>query len=206
MKVEELAVAPKPPDAPAGPHSRRAPWLMIAAGTALVLLLGGALVWRADSAVNRVPLGAAPRPVSVVEAEASSYRATRSYVGTLDPWVEASVGPQFVAGYVDTVLVRPGASVTRGQVLATLDCSHENADSQAIAMEARANDEQQRALADETVRVVGLLDGGFVAKNEAERSTARSASAQASLLSTRAKLHIRLAPRSGLHSAGAVHW
>jgi RND family efflux transporter MFP subunit len=166
----------------------RRPWTLIASGTGVVLVLGAALVWRADHDVNRVPLGAAPRPVSVVEAEATTFRPSRSYVGTLEPWVEASVGPQFVAAYVDTVLVRPGDPVARGQVLATLDCSDEAAESQAIAMRARAIDEQQRALADEASRVTGLLDGGFVAKNDAEQSAAKSATAQAELLETKAKL------------------
>ena len=39
----------------------------------------------------------------------------RMYVGRLDPWIAASVGPQFVSAYVDTVLVRPGAVVKRGR-------------------------------------------------------------------------------------------
>ena len=171
----------------------------------MVLVVGGALVWRADRGVNRVPLGAAPRPVSVIEAQATTFRPSRSYVGTLEPWIEANVGPQYVAAYVETVLVRPGAPVTRGQILATLDCSDETAETQAIAMQARALDEQQRALADESSRVVGLLDGGFVATNEAERSSARTSSAQAAAPRGEGQAHLRVARRAGLHPAGAVH-
>lgn len=189
MTVGAVTAAP-PPSAShgGGAPGRWVPWIVIAAGTAVVLLVGAALVLRAHRAVNRVPLGAAPRPVSVVEAETTTYRGSRSYVGTLEPWVEASVGPQFVSAYVATVLVRPGAVVRRGDVLATLDCSNENAQNQASAMQARAVEENQRALTDETTRVAGLLDRGFVAQNEVERSTARSSAAKAQLLESRARL------------------
>ena len=47
--------------------------------------------------------------------------------GTIQPWVEAKIGPQLVSAYVDTVLVRPGAVVKRGEVLATLDCRNASA-------------------------------------------------------------------------------
>ena len=188
MSLEQSEPSPKRADDPVAHPDRRRVGMVIAAGTAVVLAAAWVLVWRADRDVNRVPLGAAPRPVSVVEAQTGTFRASRSYVGTLEPWTEASVGPQFVSAYVETVLVRPGDVVARGQVLATLDCADETAESQAIAMQARAVDQQQRALTDEATRVGGLLDGGYVAKNEAERSSAQSASAQAQLLETKAKL------------------
>ena len=169
-------------------HAWPKSWVLIAGGTSVILLVGAALVWRADRAVNRVALGDAPRAVSVVEAAPTTYRADRSYVGTLEPWIEANVGPQYISAYVETVLVRPGDVVARGDILATLDCSDETAENLALAMQARAIDEKQRALADESARVSGLLDGGFVAANEAERTQARSASAQAELLGTKAKI------------------
>ncbi len=180
--------SPNPSNEPGAPPSRQRVWTVIAAGTGVVVLIGGALIWRADRDVNKVPLGAAPRPVSVVDAQPATYRDSRSYVGTLDPWIEASVGPQFVSAYVDTVLVRPGDTVARGQVLATLDCAEENTESQAIAMRARAVDEQQRALKDEASRVAGLVDAGYAAQNDAERKLARGAAAEAELLETKAKL------------------
>src|SRR6185437_6944242 len=95
--------------------------VVIGAGVAAVLLLGGGMMWRANSRTNKVALSSRPKPVTVVKAAAAMYRPSRTYVGTLQPWVEASVGPQLVSAYVDTVLVRPGASVKRGDVLATLD-------------------------------------------------------------------------------------
>jgi membrane fusion protein, multidrug efflux system len=154
----------------------------------LVLAVGGALVWHAHSERNTIALASTPKPVTVVVARNATFRETRTYVGTLRPWVEANVGPQFISAYVDTVLVRPGAAVQRDEVLATLDCRNANASSQAVAAEARAIDARQQALAHESARVQTLLDGGFVSPNEAEQKSAQSAAEEAQLASQRAKL------------------
>jgi len=174
----------------AGPPPRpaRGVALAIALGTALVLLLGGALYARARARVNDAPLAAEAKAVTVVEAKAEPYRAERHYVATIEPWVVADVGPQLIAAYVDTVLVRPGSDVKRGQVLATLDCRQSAASNQAVAAEARAIEAKQRALANEAARVTSLLDGGFVAPNEAEQRVATSESQLAELTATQARL------------------
>ena len=153
-----------------------------------VVALGGFMVWRADSRTNKVALASAPKPVTVIPAKASSYRASRTYIGTLAPWTEAKIGPQLVSAYVDTVLVRPGAIVKRGDVLATLDCRNASAASQAVAMQARAVDARRQALAHESARVQTLLDGGFVSPNEAEQKASASAAEDAQLLATKARL------------------
>lgn len=158
-------------------------------GIAVAILAFGALmIWRVESKTNKVALADAPKRVTAIEAKQASYRASRSYVGTIEPWVEAKIGPQLVAAYVDTVLVRPGAVVKKGDVLATLDCRNASATSQAVAMQARALEAHQSAVAHEATRVQGLLDGGFVSANEAEQKAAQSASEQAQLLATQAKL------------------
>jgi RND family efflux transporter MFP subunit len=154
----------------------------------LVLVIGGMLVWRAESRVNRVALSDAPRPVTVVPASDTTFRDSRSYVGTLKPWIEANVGPQFIAAYVDTVLVRPGAVVRRGEVLATLDCRNASAQSQAVAAEARAIETRQRAVADQAARMQSLLDGGFIDPNTVQQNQAQSVSEEAQLAAQRAKL------------------
>jgi membrane fusion protein, multidrug efflux system len=146
------------------------------------------MLWRADSRTNKVALAASPKLVSVVRARAATYRPTRTYVGTLQPWVEANVGPQLVSAYVDTVLVRPGATVKRGEVLATLDCRDASASTKAIAARARALDTHQKAMADEAARTEGLLGGGFVSPNEAEQKNSQSASEEAQLEAERATL------------------
>lgn len=167
---------------------RRRSMLIIAVGTVLVLLIGALLVVRAGRAVNHVPLAGAPRPVSVVGARKTQYRDRRDYVGAVESWIEANVGPQYISAYVLDVVVRPGAVVTRGQVLARLDCSNPSALTRAAAMQARAADARRRATADEAARVQTLLDGGFVAPNEAEVKEAQSTSEEAALLESQAKL------------------
>lgn len=162
--------------------------LAIVFGALAVIAVGATMVVHAEAQVNRVALDQTPKLVSVVAARSSIFRPARSYVGTLQPWVEANVGPQLVSAYVDTVLVRPGAVVKRGDVLATLDCRNANASSQAVAMQAHALEARQRATAHEATRLNGLLDGGFVSPNEAEQKSAQSAAAEAQLLATQAQL------------------
>ena len=172
----------------ARPDKFRGAPAVVGAAVLVILAFGGIMVWRADAKTNKVALASSAKPVSVTAVKASSYRASRTYVGTLEPWGEAKIGPQFVSAYVDTVLVRPGAVVKRGEIIATLDCRNASAASQAVAMQARAIDAQQKAVSHEATRVQGLLDGGFVSPNEAEQKTAQSAAQEAQLLATKAKL------------------
>jgi membrane fusion protein (multidrug efflux system) len=153
-----------------------------------VLALGWLLVVRAESHVNKVALSSSAKPVTVVAAQVATFRESRVYVGTLRPWIEAQVGPQFISAYVDTVLVRPGARARRGEVLATLDCRNASASSLAVAAQARAIDARQRAVAHESARLNSLLDGGFVSPNEVEQKEAQSASEEAQLASQRARM------------------
>ena len=188
--VNEAELRAPPPSR--GGHSPpasswRAPAAIVGA-TVVVLAGGGLLFFRAASATNQVALAARPKGVTVVEARAADYRPSRRYVATIEPWLRASVGPQLVSAYVDTVLVRPGAVVKRGDVLATLDCRTSSAASSAVAMGARALEAKQTALAKEAARVSGLLQGGFVSANEVDQKDAETASLQAQLLGMRAKL------------------
>jgi RND family efflux transporter MFP subunit len=161
---------------------------VVAGGTAVVVGLGLLLVARADSRVNKVALDSRPRGVTAVTARAAQYRPSRRYVGTVLPWVEAHIGPQLISAYVDTVLVRPGDVVKRGQVIATLDCRNASAASRAVAMQARAIQTEQEALSHEAARVAELQAGGFASPNEIEKRAAESASKEALLLETRARL------------------
>lgn len=149
---------------------------------------GGALVFRAEAKTNDVSLAASPKKVAFVRAMGATYQASRTYVGTLHPWVEASVGPQLVSAYVDSVLVRPGAKVKRGDVLATLDCRNASTASRAIAMQAHAIEARQKAIADEADRTGRLLAGGYASANEVEQARAQSASEAASLEAQKASL------------------
>ena len=167
--------------------SRRVP-IGIVAGTAVVIVVGLLMIARASSHVNKVALAGTPKGVTVVEAKPAKYRPTRRYVGTIQPWVEAKIGPQLISGYVDTVLVRPGDVVKRGQVIATLDCRNASASSKAVAMKARAIQAEQEAIAHEAARVAELKEGGFASANEIENRAAHSASKAAELMETQAKM------------------
>jgi RND family efflux transporter MFP subunit len=165
----------------AEPQSRYRIPIIASLGVIGVLVLGGALVWHAEGKTNKVALASSPKPVTVLAAKSEAYRAVHTYVGTLRPWIEAKVGPQFVAAYVETVLVRPGATVRKGQVLATLDCRNASAETAAISATAKAIAARQVAISHEAARTRALLDGGFVSPNEAEQITAKSAAQEAEL-------------------------
>jgi RND family efflux transporter MFP subunit len=162
--------------------------VFIAVGVGLVTLVVVVLAVRSAHGVNRVPLDAAPRPVSVVAARSAPYRGSRTYVGAIEPWVGADVGPQYISAYVETVLVRPGDAVKKGQMLATLDCSNPTEATRAFKMQAKSADARQRAAADEATRVASLLAGGFVAPNESEQKSAMSDSEQAQLFEMQARV------------------
>jgi membrane fusion protein, multidrug efflux system len=180
---------PRPGESTENAASRtRTVSIVLGSAVAVILCTGGILVWRAESRTNKIALDAAPKPVTATVAAAERFQASRSYVGRLEPWLVASIGPQLVSAYVDTVLVRPGAIVKQGEVLATLDCRDASAANQAVASEARAIDARQRAAANEAARLNTLLAQKFVSPNEAEQKTAQSLSQEAELQAMRATL------------------
>lgn len=164
--------------------------LVISALVVVVVGCGGLLLRRAEGGVNKVAMSAEPKSVAVAQARATTYRPTRRYVGTLEPWLSAKVGPQLASGFVDTVLVRPGAVVKRGEVLATLDCRNASSANQAIAHQARALEERQKAASREATRLGELLDGGYASPNEVEQKQAQS-------LANEAQIQALLAQSSG---------
>ena len=115
----------------------------------------------------------------------------RTYRPRAPTWARCSlapghVGPQLVSAYVDTVLVRPGAVVKRGEVLATLDCRDASAASQAIAARARALDARQKALAHEATRTQGLLGRRLRLAERGRAEDAPQSASEAAQLESRA--------------------
>ena len=192
MNPDETSLTAAPAAAPAAqgapPAGGRLVPLVLGAAVLSVLAVGGLLIWRSESKTNKIALASSPKPVTVTAAKAKDFQPSRVYVGTLESWLTASIGPQLVSAYVDTVLVRPGAVVKRGEVLATLDCRDASAQSQGVAMEARAIDARQKALASESARLRTLLAGNFVSANEAEQKAAQSSAEDAQLQAMKAKL------------------
>jgi RND family efflux transporter MFP subunit len=156
---------------------RLSPPAVLIAVTLLVLLAGGSLWQRSLARENRVALAQSPKGVTVVAPRSTTWRPRVRYVGTFLPLLEARLGPQLTSAVVDTVLVRPGQHVKRGELLATLDCRSASASSAAVAAQARALQARQLALQRETERTSELIDGGFVSLNEVEQ---RLASVEAS--------------------------
>jgi RND family efflux transporter MFP subunit len=175
---------------PDPPRKRRLigmPSMVLLGALGGLLGVGGVLYMRAAGSSNQVALASQPRPVTAVLGKAQPFQPTRRYVGTIEPWLSASVGPQMVSAYVDTVLVRPGDVVKRGSVLATLDCRNASAMSRVVAAQARALDAMRTATANEASRVASLLDGKYVSQNEVDQKKAEAASKEAQLAALQAQ-------------------
>jgi len=169
---------------------KRLGWpVMIVFGAVGGLLgVGARLYTRNTSSANQIALAQSAKRVTAVAAVAQPYQPTRRYVGTIEPWVQAKVGPQLVSAYVSTVLVRPGASVKRGDVIATLDCRNASALSRQVEAQAKAVDAMSGAAASEATRVSSLLDGKYVSENEVDQKKADAASKMAQLAALRAQM------------------
>ena len=96
------------------------------AGFLLCLLIGGFVIFRTRNrpavAATVSDVKSGETQVDVVRAIGAIYSNTRRYVGTLEPWAKATIGPKTLSAYVATVMARPGDSVAKGDVVATLDC------------------------------------------------------------------------------------
>jgi RND family efflux transporter MFP subunit len=162
---------------------------MILLGAVGGLLAVGAMLYsRNTSGTNKIALAQSAKRVTAVAAVAQAYQPTRRYVGTIEPWVQAKIGPQLVSAYVSTVLVRPGATVKRGEVIATLDCRNASALSKQVAAQAKAVDAMSSAAASEATRVQSLLDRKYVSENEVDQKNADAASKQAQLAALKAQM------------------
>jgi RND family efflux transporter MFP subunit len=178
---------PKQTKRTAVPVAWRIPAILV--GTVVVVAVAGTLLhWHARSIQSHTALSQSPKNVTVVRAHVAIYQPQHRYVGTMRPWIEARVGPQFVSAYVSDVLVRPGDVVNKGAVLATLDCRNASERSKSLEMQARALQSEQSALSAQAERVTRLLDGGFVAINDVEQETARSAAQMSQLEAQRASV------------------
>lgn len=161
--------------------------ILLATGVAVVMLLA-ALLLRAHGNENRIALASEPKGVTAVTATPGEYRAQYRYVGKVEPWLYARVGPQLVSAYVDTLLVRPGDQVARGAMLATLDCKRTSSTSAAVAAQAQALQERQHAYAAEVTRIEQMSQDGFVAPNTLEQKQANARATQAQVDALRAQL------------------
>ncbi len=154
------------------------------AGFLLCMLIGGLILFRSHR-MRATPATTEEVEASVTVTPATStvYANTRRYVGRLEPWAHAMVGPKTLSAYVAAVMVRPGDDVVKGDVLATLDCRNALAASpqhQApdAALSRAAGDCTFRAPFDGEVATRTADPGTFVAPGQAiltlvDRSTVR---------------------------------
>jgi RND family efflux transporter MFP subunit len=164
------------------------PTMIILGAVGGLLGVGAMLYTRNTGSTNKIALAQSSKRVAAVAAVAQPFQPTRRYVGTIQPWVQANIGPQLVSAYVSTVLVRPGAVVKRGEVVATLDCRNASAMSKQVAAQAKAVDAMSGAAASEATRVSSLLDGKYVSQNEVDQKTADAASKEAQVAALRAQM------------------
>jgi membrane fusion protein (multidrug efflux system) len=164
------------------------PTMILLGATGGLLAVGGMLYTRNTGRTNKIALAQSAKRVTAIATVAQPYQPTLRYVGTIEPWVQAKIGPQLVSAYVDTVLVRPGATVKRGEVIATLDCRNASALSRQVAAQAKAVDAMSGAAASEATRVSSLLDGKYVSENEVDQKKADAASKEAQLAALRAQM------------------
>ncbi|HSI04892.1 MAG: efflux RND transporter periplasmic adaptor subunit [Myxococcota bacterium] len=157
------------------------------AGFLLCMLIGGLILLRSHR-MRATPAAAeeVETSVGVVKATSTVYANTRRYVGRLEPWAHAIVGPKTLSAYVAAVMVRPGDDVVKGDVLATLDCrnalaagsQHQAPESASTASSRGSADCTFRAPFDGEVATRTADPGTFVAPGQAiltlvDRSTVR---------------------------------
>jgi RND family efflux transporter MFP subunit len=164
------------------------PTMILLGAVGGLLVVGGLLYTRNTADTNTIALASAPKRVGAVVAVAAPFQPSRRYVGTVEPWIEAKIGPQLVSAYVDTVLVRPGTAVKHGEVVATLDCRNASAMSKQVEAQARAVDAMSTAAANEAARLSQLLQGKYVSENEVDMKQADAASKQAQLAGLKAQM------------------
>ena len=175
------------PQEEATPTDRTVPKAIL--GVVGFCVIAGLGLWiRQIRTQNDVALAAAPKGVGTVAVAPAAYRSSSRFVGSLLPWEEAKVGPQFISAYLTQVLVRPGDGVHKGQVLATLQPEKVQAKSQASELQVKAIEAKEDAVRKEAERIRGLQKKGIVSINEAEKKLAEAASEQARLGAAKADL------------------
>ncbi len=155
--------------------------------TGAVIASNGLLLRHAEASVDQRALADEPRPVTAVPAKTAEWRPQRRYVGTLEPLQRAAIGPQIVSAYVESVAVRPGDAVHKGDELARLDCRFRTANREAATAQSRALTTRQREAAREAARLQGV-DRTFVADAELEQKAAISQALQAQVAETKANI------------------
>jgi HlyD family secretion protein len=181
---------------------------------ALVVLALGLGLWKAfgPKPVEAPKVTALPR-VTVIVPGVTAVADVVTAPGSIAARRDASVGVQGEGGRITQVLVDPGQSVSKGQVLARIDNIVQVQQSIQLAASVRAAEADARLAQADLSRAEALVAKGFISKADIDRRTAtrdgaraRAAVAQAQLAENNARiarLDIR-APAKGLVLARSV--
>ncbi|RYZ42306.1 MAG: efflux RND transporter periplasmic adaptor subunit [Myxococcaceae bacterium] len=131
--------------------------------------------------------GAKPIAVQVLQVAPGPVRDTSEYVGTLISRRSITVFPQ-VAGYVQSIPVRPGTPVKQGQVLLVVDPRQEKANLRATQAQ-KASAVASREFASKTrERSAQLLKEGLVSRQDYEQAVAQAEQAVAQAQAVEAQI------------------
>jgi membrane fusion protein (multidrug efflux system) len=162
--------------------------------TAIVLLLGAALL---SGCGNKNTSAAGPPPpmlVTVVKVEPTDVSLTGEWVGTLDGYVNAQIQPQ-ASGYLIKQNYKEGAQVSKGQVLFEIDPRpFQAALDQAKGQLAQAKGQVQQAQAQLQLAVINvnrntpLAEAHAIAQSQLDNDTQQKAQSEAAVQSARASV------------------
>ncbi len=157
---------------------------------------------KASSGPQQGPRGAAPPvQVEVISLAPGEVQDTGEYLGQLISRHSVALRPQ-VAGYVQSIRVRPGEQVKEGQVLLVVDPRRERAGlrvAEAQRASAVANLEYARRTRE---RAAQLLKEGLMSRQDYDQAVAQARSAEANARSAQAQIQSQQV-QLGFHEVSA---
>jgi HlyD family secretion protein len=161
----------------AGPARRR--WLLPLV-IALVVIAAGFGLWKAFAPKPVVaPTTSAPPQVTVIIPGVTAVSDIVTAPGSIAARRDAAVGVQGEGGRVTEVLVDPGQSVSKGQVLARIDSTVQVQQSIQLAASVRAAEADARLAQADLSRAEALVAKGFISKADIDKRTATRDGARA---------------------------
>ena len=155
----------------------------VAVATVIALSTGA----KAKAAVNLAVNNPGPAPVSLARVTSVKSAPREEITGALQPAKALQLGFE-VAGRLSRILVRKGATVDEGQVIAQLDPELADAQVQQAEAAVKAAEAQSAMAADLAGRNAALSKAGTVSDLMNKNSTSSAAAAAAQLQAARAQL------------------
>src|ERR1700720_4399364 len=167
---------------------------LTSACTAMVLLLGAALLSGCGDKKTSAAGPPLPMPVTVVKVQPTNVSLTGEWVGTLDGYVNAQIQPQ-ASGYLIKQNYKEGAQVSKGQVLFEIDPRpFQAALDQARGQLAQAKGQVQQAKAQLDLAQINvnrdtpLAEARAIAQSQLDNDTQQKAQSEAAVLSAQASV------------------